>query len=252
MIVHKYIQSNVHALSVVVVGAGGTGSVLLQHLARIHMSLRAQGKKGLMVSCIDGDKVEAHNPGRQLYTPGDVGRYKCVVMIERINRFYGTPWEAIPAMFNRSIHNENNILPGNILISCTDNVQARKDIDAYLREMFILRVQEQYDNHYWIDTGNGRYTGQVILGSVRHSLPTCVELFPDMAKREKKSKNVSCSLAEALEGQDLFVNPMVAMVASQLVWNITQEAKLDWTAAFINLKNQSPVKYKHYEHKGVQ
>jgi choline kinase len=44
-----------HAISITLIGAGGTGSALMQHLARINKSMIAQGNKGIILTCIVDD-----------------------------------------------------------------------------------------------------------------------------------------------------------------------------------------------------
>lgn len=245
MKVPDYFAKMPHLINVLVVGAGGTGSLLLTHLARINKTLWSQGRKGLMVTSMDEDKVEAPNLGRSGFSEPDIGRYKAVVLVERINLFYGTSWGAIAENFSaESVRLE--MVPGNILISCTDTVASRAAISRFLKDDTLKRRREEYDNHYWIDTGNGRYTGQVILGSVLHGIPSVMEEHPDIARQERRSSAPSCSLAEAVAEQDLFINPMVALVAAELVWNITQQRELVWTRAYINLKRMVPVRYKHH------
>lgn len=246
MTVPVYFRNQAHALNIIVVGAGGTGSLLLSHLARINMTLISQGTKGLVVTCIDPDIVKEHNPGRQLFTKGDIGRSKAAVCIERINRFYGTYWSALQMKFDQSLIRLDE-LPGNIVISCADNADTRIEIHNYLVNSSYKRFNERYDNHFWIDTGNSRYSGQVILGSYKHKIPTVIDMYPDIKDFEEADEAPSCSLAEAVALQDLFINPVVAMIAGDLVWNITQQQTLEWTQAYINLKSMIPIRYKHYE-----
>jgi molybdopterin/thiamine biosynthesis adenylyltransferase len=66
MIISGYMHAEIHAISITVIGCGGTGTVLLQELARINRSLISQGKKGLIVTCIDDDVVSDANFGRSL------------------------------------------------------------------------------------------------------------------------------------------------------------------------------------------
>lgn len=247
MKVPTYFQTMPHAINIIVVGCGGTGSLLLQHLARINKTLISQGKKGLMVTCIDDDIVNEHNLGRQLFTESDLGRYKAAVCIERINRFYGTSWDVICEKFDAGT-TRHDCVPGNILISCTDDSVSRKMIDVVLKNAVHKNYSESYYNYFWIDTGNSRYTGQVIMGSEQLKIPSVIDLFPDISSFEKKQKNVpSCSLAEAIKHQDLMINPKVAAETAQLVWNITQQKMLLWTQCYINLKKMIPVRYKHHE-----
>jgi PRTRC genetic system ThiF family protein len=243
MLIPPYFKNGAHAISVSVIGAGGTGSVLLQQLARVHLAMVSKGLKGLLVTAIDPDEVTEANLGRQLFTKEDIGRPKCVVMVERINRFYGTSWMAIPQAFTMELGRQR-CFPGNIIITCVDNVKARKVVERYFSNMQIAQYREDIQAHFWIDTGNTFDTGQVVLHKLRSKLPTIFEMYPDMEKDEPKDNMPSCSLAEALGKQSLFINTTVALQASSLVWEIvtSEAAHLKYRGAFINLKRRSPVK----------
>jgi PRTRC genetic system ThiF family protein len=133
-------------------------------------------------------------------------------------------------------------LPGNIIISCVDNVAARKLIYNYVANCSIHEYHERINNLYWIDTGNGKDFGQVVLSTEKPKLDNVLDMFPNMEKDEILDDTPSCSLAEALEKQDLFINTFVAITAAQLVWDLTQLDELNWRGAFINLKKQIPIR----------
>ncbi len=92
-----------HPIYMTVVGTGGTGSQMLTQLARIHCSLRALGHPGLMVVAWDPDTVNSANLGRQMFSPADVGRNKATVLIERINRFIGSEWDAKESLYEATL-----------------------------------------------------------------------------------------------------------------------------------------------------
>lgn len=239
--VPSYMLGHIHAITVNIIGAGGTASVLLQNLARIHLSMKALGKLGLMVTCIDDDIVTEANIGRQLFHKQDIGMYKSIVLIERINRFYGTCWSAIPERFSIDI-NHMEMFPGNVIMSCVDNVATRKYIDHYLKLSSVYKIKDHLSNYYWIDAGNGKDKGQVVIGSHRFGLPTIIDMYPDIDNFEDKDDTPSCSLAEALKKQDLHINPFIALTASNMLWNIVN-GRLDYRAAYINLKKDIPIRY---------
>lgn len=237
----KYFASCPHAITITVVGCGGTGSVLLQHLARINKSLIALGKKGIVVTCVDPDLVTNANLGRQLFTLADVGLSKAKVMIERINRFYGTNWYSICKRFNGELFYKE-CFPGNIIISCVDTVSSRKEIYTYIANRGLTDDHECIKNLFWIDTGNRKDYGQVVLSSENPKTDNVFDLFPNMEKDELKDNTPSCSLAEALEKQDLFINSEVALVAAQLVWDMLQKEEINWRGAYINLTKHTPIR----------
>ena len=63
------------------------------------------------------------------------------------------------------------------------------------------------------------------------------EIFPQLKNARKREDNTpSCSLAEALERQDLFINQTVATFALQLLWQFIRQGGLDIHGYFINLE----------------
>ncbi len=227
-------------VKVVLVGAGGTGSQILSGLARINQALRALGGRGLDVTVIDGDQVAESNVGRQMYTPADIGKNKAVVSVTRLNMFFGTAWEAIPAMMTK----DTNLYPklhSGLLISAVDSGKTRMELGSYARNS---------KPFYWLDTGNTIDTGQAILGSVQRvrqpkpafpdQLPTVLDLFPDIAEEDRKVyQGPSCSVRDALEKQDLFVNQWVATAALEILWKMFRHACVAIHGGFIDLKTMN-------------
>lgn len=68
-------------------------------------------------------------------------------------------------------------------------------------------------------------------------LPTVVELFPELASAGPEDDTPSCSLAQALERQHLFVNQAVVTPALQLLWQIFRVGRLTWHGAFVDLES---------------
>lgn len=240
MINSPYLLSNAHPITVTLCGLGGTGSSVLSQLGRIHVSLIAKGSQGLMVTSVDGDYVTEANRGRQLFNENDIGKNKAVALTERINRFYGTPWQAIPEAFTLKC-TRLDPFPGNIFISCVDDVATRQFIHNYLLNTNQKDYIGSINNIYWIDTGNTFDKGQIIMGSHQMQLRTVIDIYPDMKKHESKDKTPSCSLAEALDKQHLMINTLIAHATAELVWDITTKPLLDWIGAYININKQTPI-----------
>ena len=83
-------------VKVLLVGAGGTGSRILERLVCLHLALVAKGHPGgLHVTVVDPDTVSAANIGRQAFYPGDIGCFKADVLVNRANMALGTvKWES--------------------------------------------------------------------------------------------------------------------------------------------------------------
>jgi len=246
----KYLISPTNPISINVIGAGGTGSQMLSALARMNHSLIALGHAGLQVSVFDDDTVSKANLGRQLFSQAELGLNKGVAIVNRLNRFYGTNWKAIPKRYDKKITER---LPretrANITISCVDSVQARFEIAEILAQS-TMGISEQNKPLYWLDTGNGKFTGQVVLATIGDiaqprskrfgtvsKLPFVTEEFKHLFNQaEQDDDTPSCSLAEALEKQDLFINSTLASVSASLLWQLFREGMIYDRGFFLNLK----------------
>lgn len=70
---------------------------------------------------------------------------------------------------------------------------------------------------------------------IAHALPDPYTLLPELVDpRADTDTAPSCSLAEALERQELFVNDDVVRVAAQLLWQLLRHGRLEWHGAFVN------------------
>lgn len=242
-----YLINPTHRVTVLVVGAGGNGSQVLNDLAKINTCLIKLNHPGLHVQVCDDDIVTDANLGRQKYSEADLGRFKTEVLVTRLNRFYGTDWNVIPEKFNKQ-----KGIKSNIVISCVDNVSAREEIkDAFYSTQ---RYQEYEKPLYWLDFGNGKDYGQFVLGSSKINQPKSAEktvkklknvfdLFPNMKKNEEIGAP-SCSTREALLKQDLFINSILVSVGMNLLWKLFNDYKIDYHGGFINLQTMSmkPIK----------
>lgn len=255
----KYLIAPQHPVTINLIGCGGTGSQILNSLARMHSALVALGHPGLFVYAIDPDKVTEANMGRQLFSASDIDSYKSEVLIARINRFFGTDWEAIQALYEEG----TSINPANITISCVDTGMARKSIRNALNAVSGMTGSRWAHYHvpfYWMDFGNMNDRGQVVIGTLqpiaqpkesefncRASLPTIEKYHPDIFKDNKNDdQGPSCSLAEALQKQDLFINTNLANMGLVILWKMFRELKIHYNGLYVNLNTigVNPIKIK--------
>lgn len=236
-IIEKYMRSPMHPITVTVIGCGGTGSQLLQGLARINAALIKLDHPGLKITAWDPDEVSQSNIARQLFAKQEIGMNKAVAIITRINRFFQTSWTGIPGKFN---FNEEGT---NIYFTCTDTVKSRTDFSKHiLRQKKGNESRHNKKRYYWIDCGNTKNKGQVWLSSLPYSdnkLPTLYEVYHTP---EEDNSTPSCSVAEALEKQDLFINTIVVNSACSLFWQLFRKAYITEQGAFINLENGINIK----------
>ena len=225
-----------HPLSVYVVGAGGTGSAVLANLAQLAVALPQLGHPGLQVTVYDDDCVSASNIGRQLFAPGDIGRYKADVLVHRINAAFGLGWTSIVERFTADEFNDvaGRVQNPTCFIGCVDTRRARREI---------FRAHDtSYRTSMWLDCGNLATTGQVVLGvRTGHSsihLPCAANLFPEIvdADADDVDETPTCSVAESLQRQDLFINRAMADTAINLLWQVLRHGGTDDHGAFINTR----------------
>lgn len=247
-----YFTQPPHPISVYLIGCGGTGSQVLSCLARINYSMQALGHPGLHVTAFDHDTVDETNIGRQLFSPADLGINKATALVTRINRFFGLGWMSIPAPFN--LNNGSQLKHANITITCVDSIAARIRIKDILREIEHGRDEEK--PYYWMDFGNGHRFGQVILGTLTEIeqpkskletetwLPIVTEEYPDMANTTEVDEGPSCSIAQALGRQDLFINSTLAQLGCNLLWKLLTEVRITNRGVYLNLEtmNVNPIK----------
>ena len=270
IILNKEIKSKVHftdselisptnPISVNLIGAGGTGSQTLTALARMNHALTELNHAGLSVRLWDDDIITKANLGRQLFAESELGLHKSVALINRTNRFFGTDWKAETQKFEKDYFGKfQSNMKSEIYISCVDSVKSRFEIAEILNELKIDKGYYRNQPKYWMDFGNSQYTGQVLLstiGNIRQpnsekyktveNLPFLTEEFGELLKQsETQDDTPSCSLAEAMEKQDLYINSVLAQMGSSLLWNLFRNGLTENRGFFLNLKNfhSQPIK----------
>jgi len=248
-IVQKELLQPYNPVTVNLIGAGGTGGQVLTAVARMNHALNALGHAGLFVRIFDNDTVDAANLGRQLFTTAELGLHKSVALINRINRFFGTNWRAETIRYDKASLKDRDLASATITISCVDTVDARYEIAGilkYLTDKYGGRNRVQY----WMDFGNSRSSGQVILSTLEkikqpasklyrpiEELPLLTDEFKELLSASEQADHTpSCSLAEALTRQDLFINSALANCGASLLWQLFREGILFNRGFFLNLK----------------
>ena len=248
----NYLLSPTNPIRVHVIGAGGTGSKLMTALMEINHSLLEFDHPGLDVHLWDDDIIAPANVVRQRFAESENGLFKSQAIINRLNRWSGTNWKAEIKKFERNDKGEiPNGAGASIYISCTDTVASRLEISLILQEL-----SDKYANHrdkckYWLDLGNSKYTGQGILSTIGKidqptskkfktcaTLPSIIaEYGQAMLSSENEDDTPSCSLAEALSKQDLFINSTMAQLGASLLWNLLKTGMTENRGFFLNLQN---------------
>ena len=244
----RYLLNPRHPVTVNLIGAGGTGSQMLTCLARLDVTLRALGHPGLFVTLYDPDTVTESNVGRQLFSPADLGLNKAQCLVTRINAFFGNDWRAVQQAYPDDPTQARSSHMANITITCTDNVKSRLDLWQVFNGLSSPKYADHTTPFYWMDLGNARSSGQVVLGTVpaviaqpeskRYETVPSLRVITRLVCYETVSDDdsgPSCSLAEALSRQDLFINSTLAQLGCDLLWKMFRQGMIDHCGLYLNL-----------------
>src|ERR1019366_2573478 len=153
-------------VSVLMVGCGGTGSAVVAGLPYLHQSLVARGHPGgLHVTVVDSDTISPTNGVRQPFARSEIGLNKAIVLVNRLNLFWGLKWEAVPVhlkpgtFISRSYSGDD--LRAHIVMGCVDSRAARAVIATSISGFSTVG--------YLLDIGNGASSGQFVLGEPQNA-----------------------------------------------------------------------------------
>ena len=207
--------------AVIIVGCGGTGGFVADGLARM-----LPRDKGLVL--IDMDTVEERNLNRQSFTAADVGLFKSEALAKRLAGKYQRPiqYSVLPVGAGE--------LPKGIIVGCLDNGPARQAIADHL-----------HDGQWWVDSGNGRNFGQVLLGNsttekLRPSFVAdlCFKLpLPTIqlpALLAQVPRQLSCAEAVAADEQGPTINQAMGALVVEVVRRII-EGTCPWMQLYLDL-----------------
>lgn len=232
-----YFKKPRHPITINVIGAGGTGSMILTRLARYNQARIMTGLVPLHVTAFDPKKVTENNIGRQSFTISDIGLYKSDAMIYKINGAFGFKWIAEPTIY------ETNL--ANIIIICTDTVHSRIKLIKEFQEIDVkFKTREDRRSMYLIDIGNELDYGQILLHSKPINQPDggVKVLKHKMKYRDDKievNRDTSCDTYQSrLDKQSLFINDWMSLLAIDIVQEIVEEKKIYSKGVFFNLKKK--------------
>ena len=224
---------------VLIVGAGGTGSAVAIGLPYLHQAMQAWGHpRGLEVTLMDADTVSETNCVRQPFSSSDIGQNKAVVLMNRINLFWGTQWHAVPNHFHTGSFDRYGDKCPDVVIGCVDTRSARKAIER----SFTKGLRSAC---YWLDLGNNAASGQYVLGQPLNArnrrkterLRTVSELYPEIVDVDRGEDPLpTCSAIEALDRQEPFINQTLASSALAMLAQLFRYGKLTHHGAFFNAK----------------
>lgn len=250
-------------LHLYLVGCGGTGAWLSQTLIRLTKILTTQGRS-VSLTLIDHDLVEKANIPRQNFIQADLGLNKAQVLALRYGMAYGVDVMAIPDRFNpEMVRVDYNTL--SVVIGCVDNSAARIAIAKTLEENHTNAAPRVW----WLDGGNTRTQGQVLLGSwsepgqnpvlFAHIAQVddannftkplgCVHLpspsiqHPELLEplpEESENHNLSCEELARANAQSLLINQRVAVELGEYLVELLLVKNLRRFATYFDIETGS-------------
>lgn len=251
------------------IGAGGTGSFMAMNLARLAFELKTLSKQTKIV-IVDPDNVEEGNIPRSNFCFAEIGLNKAETVAERITRAWGIEVGFIKEGFRPTLlsgksddwsvqtSNSNKLT---IMVGCVDNYLAR----IHMHEAIKSHNEKSYDGYcprlWWIDGGNGRDSGQVLIGnrlnekeicqSAKNSpilslLPAPSLQHPDFLQAEgtknkrsirKTNERLNCAERVRLGEQSLNINQRVAVEMSEILAELLLTQTLKRFAAYFDLES---------------
>jgi PRTRC genetic system ThiF family protein len=243
-------------LQIALVGCGGTGSWLAPHLARIAAVLKEAGK-GVALTFIDPDTVEAANFPRQNFCAAETSRNKAETLALRYGTAWGLQIGAVPHRYEGR-HTPWPLHQGHLLliVGCVDNAAARRAIEGVVAQY--NKGSGRADSlpaTWWLDCGNMQDSGQVLLGAaptkadMAHAFknqtictmlpsptlqaPDLLEALPEELAEERR--RMSCAELAMRDAQGMNINTAVANVAADYVLRLVGTGGLKRFATYIDL-----------------
>ena len=221
-----FLPGNDLPVNLVLVGCGGTGSWLSLTIARLARLLVETKGKTVRTLFIDPDRVEPKNVYRQYFSDAEAGSNKAETLAFRLSTAFGVNITAIPEAFDPDrLGNPDGTT---VLIGCVDNPQSRKSLHEYARRNY----GDWRSTRYYLDAGNWKNSGQVLLGGGDASkkvfpmegictrLPLPAVQHPELLDKRSADNNnedldhgLSCADLALRGSQSLGINQTVASIA---------------------------------------
>lgn len=197
-------QRKINAAKVLIIGAGGLGSPVIQYLAAAGV-----GKLGV----VDFDDLEIHNLNRQvIHQEKFIGKPK----VESARNFiaeFNTSIEFIPIHEKLDAINIQDIFEGyNLIVDCSDNFDTRYLINDFCVKFKIPLV---YGSIF-------SFEGQVAIFNYKGS-KSLRDLFPEAPKDEDIQNCDQFGVLGALPG---IVGSMMAMLALKVIIELPVQSNL--------------------------
>lgn len=246
-------------LKIYLIGAGGTGSFAAMNLARLLFEIKRIGKATEM-TIIDPDVVENANIPRSNFCVAEIGRFKAQTLAERIT----LAWGLEVSYTNEKLDFEKHLKPSRnsykeltVLVGCVDNHIARQEIHKTLEEL------NKYNSNnapecWWIDGGNGKSSGQILIGSevkkekpenyfststICKKLPAPSVVHPELLenleipKPRENAERMSCAERIMRGEQSLNINQRVSVEIGEMLTELLLTNSLRRFATYFDLES---------------
>ena len=205
--------------TILVVGAGGTGSWFIPILSK----LGVENKHVKDVFIVDGDAVEPKNLLRQLFSDDDVNKYKSETLGKRYGFNYSTSF--IDKVNDISCIFDGTTVP--FIISLVDNNGTRLIFDEIFHN-------SDYPDFIYVDSGNSQRSGQIYVAIKKDGkiiYETGVNLdegLQDTSGSNRRPTEISCAehAQEPKDAQNLMANVTAACIVGNVVSNIIENDML--------------------------
>lgn len=246
-------------LRIIQVGAGGTGSFAALAIARLLYELKESGK-AVELLIVDPDVVESENIPRSNFCGAEIGSFKAQTLAKRITLAWGLECGYSNETFDATEHlkqNTSDYRSLTVIVGCVDNHLARRDVHMAVEKDQSYRSDEAA-NIWWIDGGNGKFSGQVLIGSntkqtkpskffvgssICKSLPAPSLVHPDLLEPEmprlksEMSDGPSCPERIRLGEQSLNINQRVAVEIGEMLSAMFLTRNLKRFATYFDLES---------------
>ncbi len=217
--------------TVKVVGCGGTGSILAEHICRMIGGFRLDVNMVLY----DGDIVTAANIARQNFAPHEIGANKFQVLVLRLAGQFGMQIHANAEHFAASDVSDINAM----IITCTDTLQSRRIVNCC-------------SSGFWLDAGNELNRGQAIIGTTddkklltnnwqnfdkwphAKDLPNIAAMNPAIANARKSRVRAGCADQPFAE-QGFGVNAMAALTTAMIAKQVLVDREIRTPQIYFNV-----------------
>lgn len=213
--------------SIIVVGAGGTGSYILKEFSRYLYDNRKAKDMIFNMSIIDGDLIERKNIRRQAFQEEDIGQAKASILASVLNEAFELKWNAYHQYVIKvdDIKSKcgsawgKKIIP--VIIGCVDNHAAR-----LVCEEFFAKEEDCI----YIDSANEFAEGEIVFAAKKGGKvvsPCRSVIFPDILEGDLRNvEEMSCTELNEVAPQHITANMMAGVIILQALTSLFEQGRV--------------------------